>query len=84
MSRFPHTVKLPEVVWLGMTAGQWPIAAFGTEEQAAFWANQDDGEGRQRYVWRVEVPADAPVYKPRYVPAQHVLVRFGDEREATP
>lgn len=71
MSR-PHW--LPEIVWMGVTIGQWPIETFSSEGQARDWAAKapwvapaQDYEARR--IWSVAIPADTVVYKAMTIPA---------------
>jgi len=63
---------LPDFVWLGIEVGEWPIQCFPSESMARNWAaEQPDAIGakRARRIWRVDIPADAEVYRVAPVPA---------------
>lgn len=63
----PHW--LPEVVWMGVKVGEWPIHTFTSEEQAQRWAADRNPGDRERRIWSVSVPADTVAYKAEKIPA---------------
>ena len=76
MSR-PHW--LPEVVWMGIKVGEWPIQTFTNLDQAQRWAAETSiGDSRERRIWSVEIPADTVTYAVETVPATMRM------RQATP
>lgn len=75
MSR-PHW--LPEVVWMGIEIGTWPIQAFTTQEQAQTWAekaawNPDRQAYESRRIWSVAIPVDTVTYSVEKIPASFKL-----------
>ena len=60
---------LPEVVWMGINRGEWPIQVFTSEEQARGWAADRHHGDRERLYWSVAVPADTVVYSAEKIPA---------------
>jgi hypothetical protein len=66
---------MPEIVWLGVKIGEWPIQAFGSEDQAVRWvsASEKDGVQRDRRIWSVAVPADTVAYTAEIVPASYKM-----------
>lgn len=67
--RRPHW--MPEEVWLGKVDGEWPLQAFSSQTQAEAWATV---QASHRRIWRVEIPADTPIYQVREIPARVELV----------
>jgi hypothetical protein len=41
----------PVITHLGMTQGEWPVHAFTSEQQAAYWAGES--QNGNRYIWPV-------------------------------
>lgn len=66
MSR-PHW--LPEIVWMGISIGEWPIQTFNSIEQAQRWAAEQQYGDRERRIWSVAIPADTVTFSVETVPA---------------
>lgn len=68
MTARPH--YLPEIVWMGVKIGEWPIETFTSEDQAKRWAADISiGDSRERRIWSVAIPADTVIYAAETVPA---------------
>jgi len=65
----------PKQIWLGKRTDQWPVQCFEKESQAAHWATTGTIDERQRkLVWGpIEVPADTPLLRGKYIPEERVL-----------
>jgi hypothetical protein len=64
------------MVWMGITIGQWPIRAFGSEEEAKNWASDlkwESGAYEQRRIWAVAIPADTVTFSAEKIPARYEL-----------
>lgn len=67
MSARPH--YLPEIVWMGVKLGEWPIRVFTSRDQAARWAAEESPDRKERRYWSVAVPEDTVIYAAETVPA---------------
>jgi hypothetical protein len=64
-------MEKPEVAYLGTTVGEWPVAAFISEDHAAHWAGE---KADRRRIWPVlALELGAPL-RGKQIPATTQLV----------